>query len=52
MSQIGNLRRKRFVACVADVIYPGLVTSANQRPNPCSGPPTDSTNYRKSTMAF
>ena len=48
----GNLRRKRFVASVADVIYSRLVTSTKQRPNPRSGPPTDSTNYRKSTMAF
>ena len=35
----GNLRRKRFVACVADEIYSRLVTSAKQRPNPRSGPP-------------
>ena len=31
------------LACVEDVI----VTSAKQRRNPCSGPSTDSTNYRK-----
>ena len=35
----GNLRRKRFVASVAKVIYSRLVTSAKQRPNPRSGPP-------------
>ena len=35
----GNLRRKRFLASVANVIYSRLVTSAKQRPNPRSGPP-------------
>ena len=46
------------IACNADVISLRLVTSAKQRRYPCSGPPKDSTNYRKcvligkSTMAF
>ena len=41
MKLIANL------ACVADVLKPRLVTSAKQCRDPCSGPPTDSTNYWK-----
>ena len=42
-----------ITACVADVIWPRLVTSAKQqRRDRCSGPPTDSTNYRKCVLNF
>ena len=41
MKLIANL------ACVANVLKPRLVTSAKQCRDPCSGPPTDSTNYWK-----
>ena len=50
------------IACVAEEIFPRLVTSAKQQRYPCSGLPSDSTNDRKcfstfnqiykSTMAF
>ena len=36
-----------FVACVQTITKLWLVPSAKQRRDPCSGPPTDSTNYRK-----
>ena len=35
---------------LADVIQPRLVTSPKQRQEPCSGPPTDSTSYRKCVL--
>ena len=35
------------VACVQTITKLWLVPSAKQRRDPCSGPPTDSTNYRK-----
>ena len=37
----------RLVACVQTITKLWLVPSAKQRRDPCSGPPTDSTNYRK-----
>ena len=40
------------LACVADEIWPRFVTSAKQCRDPCSGPPTDSTNYRKCVSNF
>ena len=46
MKLIANL------ACVADVLKPRLVTSAKQCRDPCSGPPTNSTNYRKCVSNF
>ena len=36
-----------FLACVQTITKLWLVPSAKQRRDPCSGPPTDSTNYRK-----
>ena len=36
-----------YVACVQTITKLWLVPSAKQRRDPCSGPPTDSTNYRK-----
>ena len=41
-----------LLACVADVIQPRFVTTATQRRDPCSGPPTDSMNYRKCVWNF
>ena len=35
------------LACVQTITKLWLVPSAKQRRDPCSGPPTDSTNYRK-----
>ena len=35
------------LACVQTITKLWLVRSAKQRRDPCSGPPTDSTNYRK-----
>ena len=46
MKLIANL------ASVADVLKPRLVTSAKQYRDPCSLPPTDSTNYRKCVSSF
>ena len=40
-------RGRYFVACVQTITKVWLVPSAKQRRDPCSGPPTDSTNYRK-----
>ena len=36
-----------IIACVQTITKLWLVPSAKQRRDPCSGPPTDSTNYRK-----
>ena len=36
-----------FLACVQTITKLWLVPSAKQRRDPCSGPPTDSTNYQK-----
>ena len=41
-----------LLACFADVIQPRFVTTATQRRDPCSGPPTDSMNYRKYVSNF
>ena len=41
-----------LLACVADVIQPRFVTTATQRRDPCSGPSTDSMNYRKWVSNF
>ena len=38
---------KDTLACVQTITKVWLVPSAKQRRDPCSGPPTDSTNYRK-----
>ena len=47
-------RRCRIVRslldCLAEVIQPRLVTSPQQRQEPCSGPPTDSSSYRKCVL--
>ena len=42
-----NLRALHAVACVQTITKLWLVPSAKQRRDPCSEPPTDSTNYRK-----
>ena len=39
-----------FLDCLADVIQPRLVTSPKQRQEPCSGPPKDSSSYRKCVL--
>ena len=40
------------IACVQTITKLWLVPSAKQRRDPCSGPPTDSTNYRKCVSNF
>ena len=40
------------VACTQMITKLWLVPSAKQRRDPCSGPPTDSTNYRKCVSNF
>ena len=41
-----------YLACVVDVIQPQLITFAKQGRHSCSGPPTNSTNYRKCVSNF
>ena len=41
-----------IIACVQTITKLWLVASAKQRRDPCSGPPTDSTNYRKCISNF
>ena len=40
-------QRPSWLACVQTITKLWLVPSAKQRRDPCSGPPRDSTNYRK-----
>ena len=52
MRNLSFTRGPVALACVADEIWPRLVTSAKQCWDPCSGSPTDSTNYRKCVSNF
>ena len=45
--EVNKLYLKFLLACVQMITKLWLVPSAKQRRDPCSGPPTDSTNYRK-----
>ena len=47
MNKIPSERCHENIACVQTITKLWLVPSAKQRRDPCSGPPTDSTNYRK-----
>ena len=48
----GIVRTIRALACVQTITKLWLVPSAKQRRDPCSGPPMDSTNYRKCVSNF
>ena len=45
-------KKSNQLACVQTITKLWLVPSAKQRRDPCSGPPTDSTNYRKCVSNF
>ena len=45
--EVNKLYLKFLLACVQTITKLWLVPSAKQRRDPCSRPPTDSTNYRK-----
>ena len=52
---IAGLKKKSrpvILACMQTITKLWLVLSAKQRRDPCSGPPTDSTNYRKCVSNF